>query len=83
MATEPRRPGHIGHCDAHGKRLYASRKAAKRHARRAHPGANLSAYECDATHGSYWHLGNLPQAVVSGQVSRATIVNTRYDTPTD
>lgn len=46
-------------CVTCNKVLYRSRKEAKYHARKRHPGAKgLNAYYC--TFGNGWHLGNLP-----------------------
>ncbi len=58
------RPGHSvpggaaslqrGVCSRCGKRVYATRKAARKAARDLHPGEALQAYRC----GSIWHIGH-------------------------
>ena len=74
------RPLYVATCPAHGKLLFESRKRARLHARRVHPGdSRMNAYECDATPG-LWHLGHLPGPVVGGHKARDTIYNYRNAT---
>lgn len=55
--------GHVGTCPVHGKRLYASRKAAKAVIRRsADP---MREYPCTEVPG-HWHVGHLPLRVMTG-----------------
>jgi hypothetical protein len=74
----PRPP--IGTCLEHGKMLFRNRKIARRHARRVHPGARLSAYEC-ATNLGMWHYGHLPEPVTRGELSRKWVSTRRIDVP--
>ena len=67
---------YLATCEIHGKRLFETRKGARRHARRAHPGAHLSAYPCRET--GMWHFGHLPYPVVCGEAGRETINNRVY-----
>lgn len=74
----PRPP--IGTCRQHGKMLFRNRKIARRYARRVHPGAHLSAYECDGVPGM-WHYGQLPSPVTRGELSRKWVSTRRIDVP--
>jgi hypothetical protein len=70
-------PLHLCTCEVHGKLSFESRKLARLHARRVHPGDHrLNAYECDATPG-LWHLGHLPRVVVRGRIDRTRIGDRR------
>jgi hypothetical protein len=62
-------------CPDHGKKLYASRKEARKAGRTVPgpPGGHTNAYPCDTREG--WHWGHLGPVVVAGAMSR----NTRYD----
>ncbi|MFI6266131.1 hypothetical protein [Micromonospora sp. NPDC051006] len=60
------RPGHIGYCDTHQKRLYSSRKQAKQQIRKFHANTGMREYRCDLVKG-HWHIGHLPLAVVEGR----------------
>lgn len=64
-----------------GKLRYPSRRAAKDAARRMRgqgvAGPHLNPYRC----GDFWHLGNLPRAVVTGDVPRADIHRPTPDAP--
>lgn len=63
-------------CSACGKKTWRSRKAARRAARRAHPGRAglLDEYPCPAGtpsgDGVGWHYGHLRQAVRAGSAAR-------------
>lgn len=70
----------IGTCQAHGKMLFSSRKRARLHGRRAHPGDRMSAYECDQIP-DLWHYGHLHEAVVRGWLDRASTFTRRIDLP--
>lgn len=73
----PARPLYCGTCTVHRRLSYTSRKRARLHARRVHPGDNrMNAYQCDDT--GLWHLGRLPGPVVGGKTGRHTIINDRY-----
>lgn len=65
--------GDMANC---GRRGHMSRRAAKAHAARHHPGEKLRAYYCRQGCG-YWHLGELPRDVVAGDVTAAEF----YDQP--
>lgn len=65
------RRGYLGHCAAHGKQLYVSRKAARRTARRIHD-SGLREYPCDVVAGC-WHIGHLPKRVVKGGITAPEI----------
>lgn len=65
---EATRRGHVGVCQATGKRMFTSRGDAKRNARIAHPGTTLSAYRCSNCRS--WHYGNLPPPVRKGILQR-------------
>jgi len=68
----------LGTCRSHGKKLFRTRKVARHHARRIHPGAQLSPYPC-TVHEGLWHLGNLPEVIVRGWKARATIEDHRIE----
>jgi len=53
-------------CD---KQRYPTRKAAKRVARRRHPGEALRVYPCPAVPGLF-HVGHLSRDVIAGRVGR-------------
>lgn len=57
-----------GTCPTCGKVAYPTRKRAKEVAKKVYPGYHLSPYQC----GDFWHIGNLPRAVVRG-ADRATL----------
>lgn len=59
----------IGTCDRHGKRLYTSRRAARRSIPK-HLG--VTPYPCDHIHGM-WHVGHLPTVVKQGDAGRDEI----------
>lgn len=44
----------IGPCPECGKQCYETRAAARREAKRIHPGERLNAYQC----GLWWHIGH-------------------------
>lgn len=70
-------PLHCGTCLVHGKLTYTSRKKARLHARRVHPGDNrIRPYACDERPGMF-HLGHLPGPIVGGKTTRDTIINIR------
>lgn len=48
-------PDRLGHCSAHNKSAWASRKAAKRAGKKRHPEGVKSPYRC--THVNGWHYG--------------------------
>ncbi|MGH9252131.1 MAG: hypothetical protein ACRD0W_21830 [Acidimicrobiales bacterium] len=55
-----------------GKRIYRSRKAARKAARLYRPRSDrMDAYPC----GDHWHIGHLAADVVKGQVSRGDVYN--------
>lgn len=58
----------VGQCLECGKVSYVTRKRAKEVAKVLFPGNHLSPYKC----GNYWHIGNLPRAVIRG-ADRATL----------
>lgn len=47
----------LGHCSAHDKTTWATRKAARREAHNRHPESRKTPYRCPATGG--WHYGSL------------------------
>jgi hypothetical protein len=51
----------------HGKRLYPSRREARKAARLAH-GHHLREYRCDHVEG-YWHIGHVAHDVVRGNMT--------------
>lgn len=63
-----RREWHCGVCDAHGKRLYATRRDAKATARQVD--RSMGVYPCDEVIGC-WHMGHLAPAVKAGHATRA------------
>lgn len=70
-------PTDMGVCPECGKVRYATRKRARDVARTVFPGDHhLSPYRC----GDYWHIGNLPRAVVRG-ADRATLRPTKKRPP--
>lgn len=54
-------------CSVCGKQSFASRRAAKAMAKRRHPAAHLSVYQCDD---GGWHYGNLPPLISRGVQER-------------
>lgn len=68
-------------CEAHGKLSFRSRKIARLHLRRNHPGEpGMAAYECDTGSGM-WHVGHLPRQVMRGRRARGWIRNFHIDQP--
>lgn len=65
MTAGPNVPRH-GACPECGKVRYRSRKDARKVAREVYPGTHLSPYRC----GEFWHLGNLPRAIINGYSDR-------------
>lgn len=59
------------HCEPCGKFSYASRKHAKKHARKMSR-SELSAYQCPHNP-NRWHIGHLPRKVIAGQIGRDDI----------
>jgi len=45
----------VGTCPHTRKRQYGTRRAARKIAKRAHPGRHMQAYRCEQC--GYWHLG--------------------------
>lgn len=62
------KPTDVGQCLTCGKVSYITRKRAREVAKSLFPAAHLSPYRC----GDYWHIGNIPRAVVRG-ADRATL----------
>lgn len=60
---------HRGTCLDCGKQVWATRKDARRAARRYHPSENLHPYPCPA--GNAYHIGHLRPAVIRGHLTRA------------
>lgn len=58
-------------CERCGKQGYQSRKAARRAARRFHPGERMSTYQC----GDCWHNGHAPDALRHGAISRKELAS--------
>lgn len=56
---------------SHGKRLYPSRKLARKAARRAR-GHHLREYRCSDVEG-YWHIGHLPRVVMDGSFTATQV----------
>jgi hypothetical protein len=58
----------IGWCEDHGKLLYVDRKTARQVARehRSHKNEFLC-----AMNPLFWHVGELPPEVISGEISRS------------
>lgn len=77
-------PLFVATCDVHEKLLFTSRKRARLHCRRQHPGdSGMSAYECPV-HPGLWHVGHLPSSVIRGKRSRSWARNFPVDNaPTD
>lgn len=61
--------GYMSSCPDCGKRLYASKQAAKRIVRVVDRG--LRPYRCPS--GLGWHCGHLPARVVAGRVTRREV----------
>lgn len=59
----------VGTCGECGKRSYPTRDQARKASNAGQPSEHMSAYRC----GDYWHVGHLPKAVRTGEVSRAQI----------
>lgn len=57
----------IGFCLAHQKRLYSSKRTAKRVARRMD--GHLSVYPCSVIP-TMFHVGNMSPLIISGEVTR-------------
>ncbi|MEU5945109.1 hypothetical protein ABZ793_06050 [Micromonospora sp. NPDC047465] len=67
-----RRPSYIGYCDQHGKRLYPSRKLARRQLRAHRDSQGMRAYPCPLVAG-HWHIGHLPKDVREGRITAPEI----------
>jgi len=61
--------GYAGHCERCNKKLYNSRAAARRAAKRFHRGEHLSPYPCDFNKG-LWHIGHLTRSIIAGATRR-------------
>ncbi|MEU5668979.1 hypothetical protein ABZ749_01150 [Micromonospora sp. NPDC047753] len=70
------RPGPIGYCDTHEKRLYSSRKQAKQTIRNHRDRGGMREYRCDLVDG-FWHIGHLPLAAVEGRKTARQIYGRR------
>lgn len=71
MTRIPHHHTHIGWCGEHGKRLFTSRKSARRAARNLH-GPALREYRC-TMHEGWWHFGHLPQATRVGLLTTTEV----------
>jgi hypothetical protein len=58
----------LGWCEYHDKQLYLNRKIAKEVCR-LHQGEHKSPFPC-VMHEGLWHIGGLPQSIISGRYSR-------------
>lgn len=65
---------HVGWCEVHAKRLFASRGEA-RQARNDMQDSTLRAYPCTAVDGMF-HLGHKPQAVMHGRLTAREVYGT-------
>lgn len=54
---------YVGICAVCGKRMYATRAAARKAAKDLYPGHAMRAYQCDG----HWHIGHLPDFVRKGK----------------
>ncbi|MBM0275354.1 hypothetical protein [Micromonospora tarensis] len=70
------RPDYVGYCDEHGKRLYPSRKQARKKLREHRSDKGMREYPCDLVEG-HWHLGHLPLAVVEGRKTARQVYRRR------
>ncbi|MBM0203239.1 hypothetical protein JNW90_09045 [Micromonospora sp. STR1s_5] len=70
------RPGPIGYCDTHQKRLYSSRKQAKRQIRDLRDNQGMREYRCRLVKG-YFHIGHLPKDVRNGRITAPEIYGGR------
>jgi hypothetical protein len=67
--------GWSGECPDHGKRIWPSRRAAKRGIRAFPDPQGMREYRCDTGHG--WHIGHLPPAALAGQKTAREIYTPR------
>lgn len=67
-ATEERAGDGHHTCTPAGKRIYVTRKNARRARRRFGDGHELNIYPCP--HGDHYHIGHLPPAVRRGQYDK-------------
>ena len=58
-------------CAECGKYRYFNRKAARRAARRYHPGDSMSVYRC----GDFWHIGHTPWDIKASLAQRSNLTN--------
>lgn len=72
--------GSLGTCVEHGKRLYTSRKAARKAAKRHLIGEHVNAYRCDEQP-AFYHFGHLPKIVQRGLATRDQLAPTRPRVP--
>lgn len=56
----------VGRCTSCGKLCFRTRKEARHHHKKAHPGEKFAVYEC----GPYWHYGHKPYLIQRGVTSR-------------
>lgn len=70
------RPAHMGYCDGHGKRLYSSRKQAKKQIREHRQNQGMREYPCTLVVG-HFHIGHLPKDVRKGRITASEIYGDR------
>jgi hypothetical protein len=58
-------------CPTTGKVGFDTRKRAREHARRHHPGQQLRAYQCEGC--DHWHNGSIPPDVIGGDIGRGAL----------
>lgn len=61
-----KQPDWTGYCDTHGKRLYSSRKLARKAIREHRNRRGMREYPCDVVR-DHWHIGHVPLAVATGR----------------
>ena len=70
------RPGHMGYCDQHAKRLYSSRKQARKQIREHRHHRGMREYPCTLVAG-HFHIGHLPRDVLKGRITAPEIYGAR------
>ncbi|MFG2059696.1 hypothetical protein ACGFI9_37360 [Micromonospora sp. NPDC048930] len=67
-----KQPDWTGYCDAHGKRLFSSRKRARKQIREHRNGKGMREYPCTLVDG-HFHIGHLPREVRRGYKTVAEV----------
>lgn len=73
MASKHGAPDRWLFCEAHGKRAYEGRRAAKAVIRVLPRAEGMREYRCDAFPDNRWHVGHMPEVVRRGEMSSSEV----------